>query len=104
MPGRLHHVQWCVRSIEKTTLQLTQSYGFNFTHHRDLVKDQRQALFLCNFAIAWLFRPVVPFGNLVFYPCFNKCHRKSQIFPVSFADFANFANSGVLVSFIAFIF
>merc|ERR1719394_1961636 len=41
MPGRLHHVQWCVRSIEKTTLQLTQSYGFNFTHHRDLVKDQR---------------------------------------------------------------
>ena len=38
MPGRLHHVQWCVRSIEKTTRQLTQSYGFNFTHHRDLVK------------------------------------------------------------------
>ena len=39
--------------------------------------------------------------NIDFYPRLDKCHRRSQIFPISFADFDS---SEVLVSFSAFIF
>ena len=48
-----------------------------------------------------VFRAIVPFLKIAFYPRLHKCHRRSQIFPVPFADFAS---SGVLVSFITFIF
>ena len=58
----------------------------------------RQALYFC----AWIFLcQSCGIWKLPFYPRLDKCHRRSQIFPVSFADFDS---SEVLVAFSAFIF
>ena len=51
---------------------------------------------------AWFFKPVqLCLLEICFLSMLRQCHWQSQIFPVSFADFVI---SGVLVSFIVFIF
>ena len=64
-----------------------------------IIKGVWQALFLCNICVFFYASFVI--SRFAFYPRLDKCHRRSQIFPVSFADFDI---AKVLVSFSAFIF
>ena len=57
-------------------------------------KELKQALFLCNICV--VFRPVMPFGYLSFYPRLDKCQRRSQIFPVAFRRFCHFRSFGII--------
>ena len=55
--------------------------------------------FLCYICV--VLRPIFASWKSAFYPRFDKCHRLSQIFHVSFADFYS---SGILASFSGFNF
>ena len=51
-------------------------------------------LFLCSFCE--VFQSSSAISKFLFYPSLDKCHRQSQIFPVSFADFCRIRSLGTI--------
>ena len=68
---------------EKVGQQIPSMFwtSFEVSKYRTL----SQALFLCNICV--VFRPVLAFRDLLFYPRLDKCHRRSQIFSIAFRRF-----------------
>ena len=73
---------------------------FCFKQHFVMQHYILQALFLCHF-FEWVFRHFLPFKHSTFIDALTNTTGSHKYSPVSFTDFAS---SGVLVSFSAFIF